>query len=53
MREATEKLRDIPPLSEAGLQLIHTFADFDKKPSGSGSERLIRVAQRTMLDKGR
>lgn len=41
-----------PLLSEAGLQVIHTFADFDKKPFDSGSERLICVAQRRLLDKG-
>ena len=41
-----------PLLSQAGLQVIGTFADFDRTPFDSGSERLICVAQRKMLDKG-
>jgi hypothetical protein len=52
MRDATEKLRDMPPLSEAGLQVIHSFADFNRKPFEPGSERLICVAQRRTSDKG-
>jgi SAM-dependent methyltransferase len=42
-----------PLLSEAGLQVIRTFADFDRTPFDSGSERLICVAEKGMLGKDR
>ncbi len=42
-----------PLLSEAGLQVIRTFADFDGTPFKSESERLICVAEKRMLGKDR